>query len=134
MAVVEASNWLLVAISSRIVATSPRIVSTAPAMKPIRFSSSELFMTTFILSHQPIPIASGNYHGQYSSKSDEECCRSRRRHIGFTHIKICGNLLHIVVVFKRFHQLHHLTCLWAFEFDVVLWNHFDLGDLWRDAG
>ena len=34
-----------------------------------------------------------------------------RRHVGFADIKVGGNLLHVVVIFQRFHQLQHLVGL-----------------------
>src|SRR5205807_1282908 len=101
-----------VAIWSCILTTSSRIASTVPAMKPMRFSSSELFMITVYVITQAKPKSSrqrtqhlpGIAVGMLGPGS-------HRGHIGFTHIKICRDLLHVVVVFKRFHQLHHLTCL-----------------------
>src|SRR5581483_9839557 len=41
-------------------------------------------------------------------------------HVGLAHVKVGRNFLHVVVVLKRLHQLHHLAGLRSFEFDVVM--------------
>ncbi len=50
-------------------------------------------------------------------------------HIRFADVEVRRNLLHVVVIFECFHQLKHLPSILAFELDIVLRHHGNLGDL-----
>ena len=55
-------------------------------------------------------------------------------HLAFVYIKIRIDLLHVVVVVDGFVEFHHRVGVAAFEADVVLRDHRDLGGLRFDAG